>query len=306
MNYINFLIQHNIRPENSFEFLYKHFLPTLATYDYLVDWDKVLENKFKYEIQLNILNSLLNLKKEEFKKRFFEVLRIYPEVIESFPILLATRERELIFIDDIYNLNINRYVFVKPYLINKELIENYYQFFIKTGLKKLFCDFKITNLVDYVFGVEVGLNSNARKNRTGKIMEQVVFNYLNNFCKSNPNFVFIEQATQQKIYENFGISIQIDKNSRRFDFALFNKLNNKLYLIEVNFYGGGGSKLKATAGEYQYLNDFLKNQGMEFIWVTDGQGWLSALHPLEETFIHNDYVINLYMLKLGILEYICK
>jgi len=306
MNYSDFLLQHNIRPEHAFEFLYKHFLPTLATYDYLVDWNKVLKNKFKYEIQLNILNSLLNLKDEEFKKKFFEILKAYPEVIESFPILLATREKKLTFIDDIHNLNISRYVFVKPCLINNELIENYYEFFIKTKLKDLFCNFKITNLVDYVFGVEVGLNSNARKNRTGKIMEQIVFNYLNNFCITRSNFVFIEQATQQKIYENFGVSIKIDKNNRRFDFALFNTISKKLYLIEVNFYSAGGSKLKATAGEYQYLNDFLKNQGIEFIWMTDGNGWLSALHPLEETFKHNDYVINLYMLKLGILDYICK
>ena len=307
MNYADFLIQHNIKPENGFEFLYKNFLPTLATYDYFVDWNKVLENKFKYEIQLNILNSLLNLKEMEFKERFFEILRTYPEVIESFPILLATREKELIFVIDILDLNINRFVFVKkPYLLNNELIEYYYYFFIKTGLKNLFCKYRVKNLVDYVFGVEVGLNSNARKNRTGKMMEYIVFKHLENFCIKNPSFIFIEQATQQKIYENFGVSIQIDKNSRRFDFALFNQITKKLYLIEVNFYSGGGSKLKATAGEYQYLNDFLKSQGIEFIWITDGKGWLTALNPLEETFNHNDYVINLYMLKLGILEYICK
>ena len=150
MNYTNFLIQYNIKPENGFEFLYKHFLPTLATYDYLVDWNKVLENKFKYEIQLNILNSLLNLKEMEFKERFFEILKTYPEVIESFPILLATREKELIFVNDILDLNINRFVFVKPYLLNNELIEHYYYFFVKTGLKDLFCNYKVKNLVDYV------------------------------------------------------------------------------------------------------------------------------------------------------------
>jgi type II restriction enzyme len=305
MNYYNFLKQYNVSIENSFEFLYKHFLPTLATYDYLVDWNKVIENKFKYEVQINILNSLLNLSEEEFKKRFFQILKKYPEVIETFPILLATRERRLIFIDNIFNLNINRYIFIKPNLIDNKLIEKYYDFFIKTKLKDLFCNFKITNLIDYVFGVEVGLNSNARKNRTGKLMEKIVSNYLEDFCKNNPNFSFIQQATQQKIYENFKITIQLDKNNRRFDFALFNNLNKNLYLIEVNFYTGGGSKLKATAGEYQYLNDFLKNQKIKFIWITDGKGWLSALNPLEETFIHNDYVINLFMLKLGILDYIC-
>lgn len=79
-----------------------------------------------------------------------------------------------------------------------------------------------------------------------------------------------------------------------------------MYLIEVNYYSGGGSKLKATAGEYQYLHNFLKMQNLDFIWITDGKGWLTALNPLEETFNHNDYVVNLEMLKNGILDEIIK
>jgi type II restriction enzyme len=137
-------------------------------------------------------------------------------------------------------------------------------------------------------------------------MEGIVSQYLNEFCLRNSDFSYIEQATQKRIKENFDYLIEIDKNSRRFDFALFNANVNKLYLIEVNFYSGGGSKLKATAGEYRGLNDFLKSQGITFIWITDGQGWLTALNPLEETFNHNDYVINLHMLKKGILKEICQ
>ena len=113
---------------------------------------------------------------------------------------------------------------------------------------------------------------------------------------------------KDKIKEKWGINLTLDKTNRKFDFAIFNKNTKKLYLIEVNFYSGGGSKLKATAGEYKALNEFIKNNNnnVQFIWITDGKGWLTALNPLEETFNHNDYVINLYMLKLGILEYICK
>ena len=85
-----------------------------------------------------------------------------------------------------------------------------------------------------------------------------------------------------------------------------NKIKNKLYLIEVNYYSGGGSKLKATAGEYKELHTFLKAQNITFIWITDGLGWQTAKSSLEETFNHNDYVINIEMLKNGILEEICK
>ena len=306
MKYIDFIIKNNIKPENAFEYLYKNFIATIANHAYLVDWDKVNKNRFQYEISLNILNSLLNLESKDFKEKFFKIIKEYPQVVEVFPILLASREKELNFIDSEKTLEIKKYIFTKPYILNNDIIEHYFYFFERTGLSKLFCNTKLTNLVDYVFGVEVGLNSNARKNRTGILMENIVSKYLENFCDQHKEFSYIEQATQKRILEYFDYKIDIDKNSRRFDFALFNAKANKLYLIEVNFYSGGGSKLKATAGEYQYLNDFVKSQGIEFIWITDGKGWLTALNPLEETFNHNDYVINLYMLKNGILNEICK
>ncbi len=305
MNYQNFILKNNIRTENAFEYLYKNFLPTIANHTYLVDWQKVNENKSKYELLLNNLNFLLN-KKDNFKDNFNYLFRQNPAIVEAFPILLASRETKLELIDDIITLETKKYVFKKPNLVNNDLIEHYYSFIEKTGLKKLFCDYNIKNLIDYVFGVEVGLNSNARKNRTGVSMENIVSGYLEQFCKNNLNFTYIEQATQPKIKEHFNYEIVTDKNNRRFDFALFNKITKKLYLIEVNFYSSGGSKLKATAGEYQYLNDFITNQGIEFIWITDGQGWLTALNSLEETFNHNNYVINLHMLKNGILEEICQ
>ncbi|MCT7551355.1 type II restriction endonuclease [Aliarcobacter butzleri] len=160
------------------------------------------------------------------------------------------------------------------------------------------------NFLLYFLAITPVVDTNARKNRTGDLMESFVEKFIKDFCDENSNFKYISQATQKKIKDIFNYDIEIDKNSRRFDFALYDKSKNKIYLIEVNYYGGGGSKLKATAGEYQYLYDFLKAQNIDFIWVTDGKGWLTSLNPLEETFNHNDYVINLDMLKKGILSII--
>ena len=82
--------------------------------------------------------------------------------------------------------------------------------------------------------------------------------------------------------------------------------NGKLILIEVNFYSAGGSKLKATAGEYKELSDMLSTQGLGFIWFTDGKGWNTAKTALQETFEHNDYIFNLDMVKDGVLEEVIK
>jgi type II restriction enzyme len=130
-------------------------------------------------------------------------------------------------------------------------------------------------------------------------MENLVHGYLKSFCQNHKDFRLIEQATSEKLERYFGLNISLDK---RFSFALFNAQTKQIFLIEANYYSRSGSKMKATAGEYKDLNDLLKKQNAIFIWITDGQGWLTALRPLEETFNHNDYVINLSMLQNGILS----
>ncbi|MCT7469848.1 type II restriction endonuclease [Aliarcobacter cryaerophilus] len=290
----------------NFENLKNTLQNSIFTWDYFTDFEKVKRNVKKIEKELNLLNYLIG--KENIEEEFLSLVEEYPKVRKILPILIAIRDDKLSSTPIITNME-TLIPESKKYIFNDEINENIKKelliFFKETGLKEFFESKVVKNLVDYCIGVEVGFDTNARKNRTGTLMENIVGNYLQNYCSKYTNFSFIEQATQKRIKEFFNYDIEIDKNSRRFDFALYNKSINKLYLIEVNYYNGGGSKLKATAGEYQYLNDFLKAQNLTFIWITDGIGWFTALRPLEETFNHNDYVINLEMLKNGILEEIC-
>jgi len=291
----------------NFNNLKSTFQDSIFTWDYFTDFEKVKKNVQKIEKELNLLNYLIG--KENIEQEFLALVEEYPKVRKILPILIAIRDDKLScmpIITDVETLipENKRYVFNDA--IDENIKNELLIFFRETGLKDLFENKAVKNLVDYCVGVEVGFDTNARKNRTGTLMENLVGKYLENFCLENQNFTFIDQATQKRIKQFFNYDIEIDKNSRRFDFALLDKVQNKLYLIEVNYYSGGGSKLKATAGEYKYLNDFLKSQNLTLICITDGTGWNTALNPLEETFNHNDYVINLEMLKNGILEEICN
>jgi type II restriction enzyme len=134
-------------------------------------------------------------------------------------------------------------------------------------------------------------------------METIVENQLRQICTEH-SLSIISQATSPKIKELWGINVEVDKSSRRFDFAVKNE--DVLYLIETNFYGGSGSKLKATAGEYKALFDFIISQGHKFIWITDGLGWKTTLRPLEETFNYIDYTLNLKMAATGLLSAIIR
>ena len=132
-------------------------------------------------------------------------------------------------------------------------------------------------------------------------MENIIQWHVDELCNESNLNIF--HKLPRKILDIWQIELPIDKSSRQYDFAILNK-NNKLILIETNFFSSGGSKLKSVAGEFQALDTFLKEQEIidSFIWITDGAGWLTAKLPLQEAFISNDYIINTKMIFDGALE----
>lgn len=267
---------------------------SIKTWEYFVNWDKVFSNSSEMEIILNKLNYLLG--KGDLKNEFKRLYESNPDIVKAFPVLLAVREKQLEIFElsdgsfEIFNFNISDGDF-----------EKYYAFLEKTGLINLFKKEGIKNLVDYVIGVEVGLDSNGRKNRGGTLMEKIVESHIKKLCVQN-NLEYLSQATSSHIQSRWGVNVNVDKSERSFDFAVFNPENKRIKLFEVNFYNGGGSKLKAVCGEFKDLYRELKKQDIDFIWVTDGLGWHTAKRPLEETYNNNEYVFNLQMLKNGILN----
>lgn len=282
-----------------FSFFIKNINDSIRYWNYFVNWEKVLGNTQDLEIDLNIMNYLIG--KHEIEKEFSYLLKKHPQIIRLVPVLLACRENNFKILTDlsIGNLKCEDFSFkVKKELSDAE-ISKAAHFAHETGLLKIFKDKTIKNVVDYTVGIEVGLDSNGRKNRGGTAMEKVVETYIKGICKMH-DFRYIRQANSEKVRSEWGLKLSIDKSSRRFDFAVYN--GKKLYLIEANYYGGGGSKLKATAGEYKALYDFVSKDGHKFIWVTDGIGWKTTSRPLEETFNHIEYLLNLRMLTEGLLE----
>ena len=228
------------------------------------------------------------------------ILQKYPEVIKVFPTLLGVRDKKIDVLDSsvLPDFKFREFDFGNPNLFSNDF-ENYVLFFEKSGLKKLIIDGGLTNIKDYTYGVEVGLDTNGRKNRGGTIMEDLVDDLLQKIYGLDSS-TYTTQGSPSSIKEKWGINLPVDKSSRRPDFVVYK--NSKLYWIETNFYSGGGSKLKSTCGEYKSLYDFCSNNSVEFIWITDGEGWKTTLKPLEETFLHNDYIFNLSMVKDGVLN----
>ena len=295
----------NLKDEKEvFEYLIDNLKDSIFTWDYFVDFDKVKQNMVEVEKELNLLNVLIG--KQDLENEFLSLIKEYPQVRKVLPLLVALRNnkiRDIRIVDDLEELNFESKskLFDPTEELSKELKEDLLNFFKESGLKDIFKSKNVKNIVDYCFGVEVGMDTNARKNRTGQSMEKIVEGMIKIFSEEN-GLEYLPQATQSKIKEKWDFEITLDKTNRIFDFAIFNKSKKKIYVVETNFYGGGGSKLKSTAGEYQYLADFLLKQKIDLIWITDGVGWITTKKSLFETFSKNKYLFNIELIKQGVLK----
>lgn len=275
------------------------FIDSISDYKYYVDFDKICRNVDKIKVELNILNSLIGSKNIE--SDFINLLKDYPEILKCIPILLAVRSNEIAITTEKENIIFD---FKKQNLSPEE----YSEFMDKTGLFDMIKNKKINNFVDYVTGIETGLDSNARKNRGGHLMENLVETYIiqSGFIKGESYFKEMYLKDVERLWNIDLSSISnMGKTAKRFDFVI--KTESTIYAIETNFYSSGGSKLNETARSYKNIAIEAEGiVGFEFIWITDGKGWQTARNNLEETFDSMTNLYNINDLRNGILDKVIK
>ena len=271
------------------------FRETIADYKYYVDFGKVYNNVESIRIELNILNSLIGSK--DIESEFERIVTKYPEVLKCIPILLAKRESEIKAMDADGEFCYNFRKLSYP-------LEQYKVFMRKTGLFDLMENHIIHNLIDYVTGVETGLDSNGRKNRGGHLMEDLVESYLVRAGLVKGETYFKEMYIHE-IEDKWNMDLSSISNNgqaeKRFDFVV--KGADKIYGIETNFYSSQGSKLNETARSYKTIT--LETKGLpyfEFVWFTDGKGWNTAKRNLKETFDVLENLYNIKDLESGVVE----
>jgi len=260
---------------------FKEFMDSLtitnSTLDSLVDIVKVKNNVTEIEIKLNQLNFLLN--KSDLKRAVQDLFKQNKDCFSVLNVLCAVRDNRATIDKESKEI-----IYLSEYFKTPDSI---FHFLTETGLANLFINKNLTNLVDYVFGVEVGLDTNARKNRGGSVMEALISKA---FTDNNIPF-----STEVRDREIVGFpDNSFDK--KKYDFII--KTTKNTYLIETNFYNGGGSKLNEVARSYTDLaNNINKLDGFEFVWITDGLGWQDAKNKLQEAFKHIPHIYNLTTLS---------
>lgn len=266
-----------------FDIFLSQLKETNATLGFFTDFPKASSSVAKIAVKLNQLNFLLG--KDDLRAAVELIYNENPKAFEVLDILVAVRKKD------------------KKLVLNEKLqpvlLESFFNdvgsictYIEGTGLGEVFCSKKITNLVDYVFGVEVGLDTNARKNRSGKLMAEAIAKVF-----AEASIVYEEEVNSTTFNDLKGLG----KDLKRFDFVIRKK--DKIFLIEANFYNDGGSKPNEVARSYSDIAPKINaNKKYEFVWITDGQGWLSAKNKLEEAYSIIPRVYNLTTLPSFVEE----
>jgi len=181
-----------------FDYIRNSFRKKITTWDYFVNWKKVFDNIKPIEKELNLLNYLIG--KDDFEKETALLIKQYPSVIKAFPFLIACRDKSFEVLIDVKAFISTKFDFSisSP---TDEQINDLVKFVLNSGLADILKNKQVKNLVDYTIGVEVGLDSNGRKNRGGTMMEGIVEVFVEEFCQKN-NAEYIAQATSKKIKSN--------------------------------------------------------------------------------------------------------
>ncbi len=249
------------------------FRESMNGYGYYTDFEKVYKKTELFKTEIFILNSLVGSKNIE--RDFEAIVSKYPECLKAVPILLAVRENEIYCQDE--NGAVNYHFSSKV-----QTVEQYKYFMRQTGLFDMLQNHIIGNLYDYVTGVEVGLDTNGRKNRGGNLMERLVEGYLQKAKVEYYKQMDLSETERRWSLDLSAISAK-GISTKRWDFVI--KSPSCVYAMETSFYASNGSKLNETARSYKAIAEEAKNiPGFRFVWITDGGGWKNARHNLEETF----------------------
>ncbi|PYS82578.1 MAG: hypothetical protein DMF67_12390 [Acidobacteria bacterium] len=281
---------------------FEKFIGTLQNYfdaDYYVDWDKIFKRIENHRPELHLLSSLCGA--QDKRKMARRVLTDYPKVVTALPLLMACRN-SVQLLDEKNESQVLTYSFPKQAKrLTEEEVEHYVRFLCDSRILALLE--RIESVPDYVTGVEVGMDTNGRKNRGGDCGVKAIYPSIEEALKKFPFLRSRSEATFDFLSSQGCVLPEAFRNMR-WDWAFWVKDNSQRFVVmEVNHYGGGGSKLKAIARDYTERHNSLTSAGIGFVWVTDGLGWLKTKNALREAFETIDYLVNVSLAKDGLLEW---
>lgn len=273
------------------------FTDNINDYGYYISFDNVYNNTNEFKVELCMLNSLIGSK--NIKQDFKDLVTKYPDCLKAIPLLLAVRDNVIAITDGEkrYNYNFKN--------MNYD-IDQYCEFMDRTGLFDFISSHVVGSILDVGYGVNIGLDSNGRKNRGGHLMEDVVEVFIkkSGFIKNKTYFkeMYLADVEEKWGYDLSNISAD-GTSTKRFDYVVRPEGSSEVYICECNCYSSSGSKLNETARSFKQIAiEASTIPHVHFVWFTDGAGWLKTKRNLKETYDVLDDIYNINDMKNGIMS----
>lgn len=279
-------VRQNQLPTEDFtrEFL-STVVPSAIPNERFINWDGIQEDLDRYESQIEAIIHLEGESEETFIEGVADALMAADDTrewIDFYFELMGERGNKYSSLEGVWKFYpIQRAIDEGDRAAAVELAEVLHQI----GLQRIVDQ---GNVRDHYRGMLVGMESHARKNRQGSCFEEQVEQRVKQVT------THLQDRGVDAMYEDEYTTQYNDETGQEktVDFAIF--VDGDLAVaFEANCYKVQGSKPSEIRRSYNHVSQRMRDDNVEFVWITDGQGWESMENVIRESYNDITDVYNL-------------
>jgi len=251
-----------------------------------IDWDKIESQVDRFSEQMERLNSIDADTDEEFVEQLEPLLD--GEIGEAPLYTLCFRllgvgdsKDEFVLREGAWNTETGEQIEIAA-----KDVDDIADVFVEAGIRRVVDrDYDIRSILT---GIQIGLESHSRKNRQGDMHEDLLEEELEKIVDA-----LQDRGYNFELDEQYKVDYIESDGTKKVDFALVENGVPKI-VFEANCYSAQGSKPSEIKRSYETVARKMDNDGIEYVWVTDGWAWKSSLKKiLGEAFHSHSNLYNL-------------
>ena len=245
-------------------------VPSAIPTEAFIDWDNIESEIQRYSEQIEALEDLRDVSSEEFVEGLADALMSADDTrewIDFYFELLGHTDTKYAALEGLW----------KFYPIQRRIDSGNREDAVE--LAGVLQDIGLQYLVDVTVdvpahfrGMKVGMETHKRKNRQGACFENEVAERLERITERLQG-----EGYDVELVEQYNTEYQDESGqSKVVDFAILEDGDPRV-VFEANCYKTQGSKPSEIKRSYDRVSTRMRMDGVECVWITDGQAWESSL-----------------------------
>jgi hypothetical protein len=285
------LRQHQPPTEEFVEEFQDTIIPSAIPSTEFIDWNSIEDQIENYETQIEAIAELEGVSEQAFIEGLTDALMEADDTrkwIDFYFEILGERGNKYTALEGLWKFyDVQRAIDSGDRSEARELAEE---------LQKIGLQYVVENSADvrdHYRGMLVGMETHSRKNRQGTCFEDIVGEQLEEIVEQ-----LQEEGYEARLETEYTTEYNDESGQKKtVDFAML-KDDEIRVVFEANCYKGGGSKPSEIRRSYNYVSRRMRNDAVEFVWITDGQGWGKSLtNVLRESYNDITDVYNLHQVE---------